>query len=159
LFQFEDDPDKRLVSFAVDLYRRSKRKEDADKLLWQTFERSPDMEFYRKLKATAADDPAAVEVRDKVIGLLQAQLGRSRSKRWRWSSPAELLIEIMMSERMFAEAWGIARVHGCNEHRLVALAEASEESHPLDALKVHAQRVERLASSGGNDNYRNACQI
>jgi hypothetical protein len=37
LWQFEDNPDERLIVFASDLYRRIGRDEDADKLLWRTF--------------------------------------------------------------------------------------------------------------------------
>src|SRR5260370_28652370 len=53
LWQFEDNPDERLVFFVSNLYRRSGREEDAEKLLWQTFERAPSLQLYERLKSAA----------------------------------------------------------------------------------------------------------
>src|SRR5262249_5197587 len=71
LWQFEDQPDQRLVFFAADLYRRTGRKNDADELLWRIFERLPSIELYRKVKAAAGREKSAVEAaRDRAIALL-----------------------------------------------------------------------------------------
>ena len=54
LWQFEDNPDERLIFFVSDLYRRIGRGEDAEKLLWRTFERAPSLQLYERLKSAAA---------------------------------------------------------------------------------------------------------
>jgi uncharacterized Zn finger protein len=156
VWQFEDHPDERLVFFLADLYRRIGRKDDADKLLWRNFERLPSIEAYRKLKAAAGSSKAATEaVRDRAIALLQAKLGKPEAKA-RWSSPRDLLLELLISEKLVAEAWKVVRDHGCSESQIEALAKASEQSHPNEALSAYARGVERLVNLGGQGNYEEA---
>jgi uncharacterized Zn finger protein len=158
LWQFDDRPDERLVFFAVDLYRRMGRKDDAGKLLWQTFERSPSMEVYRRLKRAAGS--AAAEVRDRALALLQSQLSAPAGRAApRYSSPRDLLLELTMSEGLLAQAWELVHKYGCSDDLLASLAQASEKSHPAEALKVHAQQVERMVGLGGQDNYKAACKV
>lgn len=156
VWQFEDHPDERLVFFLADLYRRIGREEDIDKLLWQNFERLPSIELYRKLKAAAGSGKAAMEAaRDHAIALLRAKLGKPQTKA-RWSSPKELLLQLLMSEKLVAEAWEVVRDYGCSESQLEALAKASEQSHPNEALSAYARGVERLVGLGSQSNYEEA---
>lgn len=156
LWQFEDDPDERLVLFAADLYRRLRRPNDADQLLWQTFERLPSIGLYKKLKDAAKPGKVAADAaRDRAIAVLRAKLEPPDAKA-RWSSPRELLIQLLTSEMLLAEAWKVVQYHGCSEHLLEALAKASEQDHPGEALAAYAQKVERLAGLGGQNNYEQA---
>jgi len=161
MWQFEDDPDERLIFLASDLYRRIGREKDADTLLWRTFERRPSIELYERLKAVAAADRMLADaVRDRALAWLRTQLGKPAGRSgMRWSSAAELLVRLTMAEGLFTDAWVIAKGHGCNEELLQQLAEASEHSHPAEALKVYAHRVERKVVLGGQSNYESACQI
>jgi uncharacterized Zn finger protein len=159
LWQFEDHPDQRLVFFSADLYRRIGREKDADELLWQTFERLPSIELYRRLKSAASSGKAAVAaVCDRVIELLRAELDKSEAKP-RWSSPRELLLQVLVSEKRLDQAWEVVRGHGCSEPQLVELAKASEHSHPDAALSAYAQSVERLVGLGGQPNYEEASML
>ncbi len=161
LWQFEDQPDERLVFFATDLYRRIGREEDADKLLWQTFERLPSIELYRRLKAAGRTDrTAANAARDRALALLRAQIDNQGPQAVaKWSSPTELLLRLLMSEKLLTEAWEVARTHGCSDGLLESLAEASEDSHPAEALKAYAHRVERMVGLGGQSNYESAYRM
>lgn len=153
LWLFEEHPDQRLISFTADLYRRIGRETDAAALLWRTFERLPTIELYRALKKSAGPQRAAVDTaRDRAIGLLHAKLGEPGSQTG-WSSPRELLLQVLMAEKLFADAWQVVRSHGCSETQLSALAQASEQSHPTEALSAYRQEAERLASLGGQSNY------
>lgn len=159
MWQFEDHPDERLVFFTADLYRRIGRKEDVDKLLWQSFERLPSIELYRKLTAAAGSRKAAIEAaRDRAVALLRAKLGKPETKA-RWSSPRELLLRLLISEKLVAEAWEVVRNYGCRESQLIDLARQSEHSHPDEALSAYAHEVERLVSLGGKQNYEEASKI
>jgi uncharacterized Zn finger protein len=159
LWQFEDEPDERLVFFAVDLYRRRGRTDDADKLLWRTFERLPSIELYRRLKVSAnADLAAAGTVRDRAVALLRAKIGKPWAAA-RWSTPVDLLLQLLMSEKLVGEAWEIVWTHGCGAPLLEAMAKASENSHPFEALKAYAHRVEQLVGLGGQTNYADARAI
>jgi uncharacterized Zn finger protein len=159
LWQFEDAPDERLVLFAIELYEKAGRAADADKLLWQTFERLPSIGLYRQVKKAAGGQNAAAEAaRDRALVILRAKLGKPAAKA-RWSTPRELLLEILMSEKLFTEAWDVVRNSGCNERQLLSLAELSEKSHPDEALSAYAQKLEQLANLGGQSNYEEACAM
>ena len=161
LWQFEDTPDERLIFFACDLYRRIGRGEDADKLLWQAFERRPSIQLYERLKSAADTDRMLVgAVRDRALAWLRAQVEKPTGQSaMRWSSPAELFVRMAMAEGLLTDAWMVVNDHGCNEYLLEELAEASEQSHPAEALKVYGDRVERRVRLGGPVNYEHACQI
>ncbi len=158
LWQFEDNPDARLIFFASDLYRRIGRGEDADKLLWRTFERAPSLELYERLKSAAGTDRILADaLRDRALGRLRAELEKPAGRSgMRWSSPRELFIRLAMAEGQLADAWMAVDRHGCNDLLLEQLAEASEHSHPAEALKAYADRVERMLRLGGQINYEHA---
>jgi hypothetical protein len=160
LWQFEDNPDERLIFFASDLYRRIGRGDDADKLLWRAFERRPSIHLYERLKAAAGTDRMSADaVRDRALAWLRAQVGKPTERPgMRWSSPVEIFVRLAMAEGLLAEAWTVVNGHGCGEHLLEQLAEASERSHPAEALKVYADGVERRVRLGGQINYEYACR-
>ncbi len=161
LWQFEDNPDERLVFFVSNLYRRSGREEDAEKLLWRTFERAPSLQLYERLKSAAGTNRILADaVRDRALGWLRAELGKPIARGgMRWSSPPELFIRLAMAEGQLADAWMAVEKHGCSDVLLGELAEASEHSHPAKALKVYADRVERMVRLGGQGNYEHACRL
>jgi uncharacterized Zn finger protein len=64
-----------------------------------------------------------------------------------------------MAEGLLSEAWAVVNDHGCNEYLLGELAEASEQSHPAEVLKVYSDRVERMVRLGGSGNYELACRM
>src|SRR6202165_2333539 len=100
LWQFEDSADERLIFFACDLYRRIGREEDADKLLWRTFERRPSIELYGRLKSVAGTAPILADaVRDRALAWLRAEVGKPVGRAGtRWSSPTDLLVRLAMVE-------------------------------------------------------------
>jgi uncharacterized Zn finger protein len=161
LWQFEDNPDERLIIFVADLYRQIGRKEDADQLLWRTFEQRPRIELYDRLKAAAGTDRTLVEdVRNRALGWLRAQMEKPTARSvMRWSSPTGLFVQLAMAEGLLTDAWMVVNAHGCSEALIDELAEASEQSHPAEALKIYTNRVERMVGVGGQSNYENAHQI
>src|SRR5260370_31662251 len=114
LLQFEDNPDERLVFFVSNLYRRSGREEDAEKLLWQTFERAPSLQLYERLKSAAGTNRILADaVRDRALGWLRAELGKPISRGgMRWSSPPELFIRLSMAEVQLEHALIHVQKHG-----------------------------------------------
>src|SRR5258707_9035885 len=161
LWQFEDNPDERLIFFASDLYGRIGREQDAGKLLWRAFERHPSIHLYERLKSAAgANRMLADAVRDRAIAWLKAELGKPVGRSgMRWSSPPELFIQLAMAEGQLADAWMVVNSHVCSEALVEQLAEASEHSHPAEALKVYTDRVERMVRIGGQSNYERACNM
>ncbi len=153
LWLFEDDlPDERLVSFAVDLLLEAERKADAEAHLWRAFEKAPSLSLYSRLRDLGGEETAR-----RAIAFLKRKLVGARSTRWVY--PADLLVRIMIEERMFKDAWGVVRDHGASRGVKEALARASEATHPREALSVYREHVEDLAGAGGNPAYEEAAAL
>jgi uncharacterized Zn finger protein len=120
--------------------------------LWRAFERVPGLSLYgrlRELGGETATRRAAGFLRQKLVGA---------SSTW-WHSPADLLVRVMIEEKMFEDAWGIVRDHGASRGVKEALATASEATHTREALAVYTERVEELAKLGGNPAYKEAVAL
>lgn len=154
LWLFEDDPpDERLVNFVADLHCGAGRSGEASAVLWRAFDKRPSLDMYQRLRALGG-----ISARDRALATLGAQLAKGPLKS-RWSSPADLLIRVLMAESMFTEAWDTVRLHGATEGLQEALAMASETTHPREALAIYAARIDRLVTAGGNPNYEEACKL
>lgn len=152
LWLFEDDRlDERLVFFAVDLLRRADRQAEAEAHLWRAFEKTPSLSLYDRLRELC--DEAA----PRAIGFLRDRLASEHSTRW--YSPADLLVRVMIEEKMFEAAWGVVRDHGASRGVKEALAKASEATHAKEAFAVYAERVEELVRAGGNPAYEEAAAL
>jgi len=152
LWVFEDArPDERLVFFAVELMLKAGRKKDAKAHLGQAFERQPSLELYRRLRKVGGK--AAGE---RAVAFLRKRLTKEFSTT-RYSP--DLLIHVLMEEKMFAAAWTAVREHGASIGLRESLARASEATHPGDALTVYGERVEELVRLGGNPGYEEACAL
>ncbi|MER9947592.1 DUF6880 family protein [Mesorhizobium sp. M0047] len=153
LWMFEDDrPDERLVFFAVDLLTTAGRDADAEAHLWRAFEKAPSFELYQRLCKSGGK-----EARDRVIERLQSRLAGEKQSAWHF--PADLLISILIEEKQFDLAWANTRAHGASGSLKEKLAQASEATHPREALKIYAERVEQLAQFGGNGAYAEAADL
>jgi uncharacterized Zn finger protein len=64
-----------------------------------------------------------------------------------------------MTEQLFVEAWQVVGSYGATAAQLLALAQASEQSHPDEALTAYGQEADRLAVLGGQTNYEAASKL
>lgn len=111
------------------------------------------------MKKAAGPQKAAVDTASKrAIALLRAKLD-GRDAKARWAPPRELLIQVLISEKLLSEAWQVVRSHGCSGTQLLSLAKASERHHPDEALSVYGQEAERLVNLGGQGNYEAAKKL
>ncbi len=145
LWLFEDQMDERLVSFTVALLTKTGRAADATDLLRQTFGKRPSLALYSHL-ATLGGKAA----KDEMQALLES---RAASRQNMHRQAAELLVQILIEEKALDRAWSVVRRHGASDGTTEMLARASEKSHPEDAIKVYAARVDALANTGGNPAY------
>jgi uncharacterized Zn finger protein len=151
LWVFEDDPpDEPLVLFTVDLLSKVGRKKDAQARLWQVFKEAPSFASYDRLRKLGG-----VAARGRVVEFLEAKLRERRPG----LLAAEFLIRILVHEKMFDAAWAIAREHEVSLGWRDTLAQASEATHPREALEVYAERVDWLANTGGNPAYEQAAKL
>jgi uncharacterized Zn finger protein len=153
LFVFADErPDERLTFLAVELLAKAGRKAEAEAHLWRAFDKAPNFELYARLSKLAG-----AAARQRAIEHLRARA--AKGERTRWQYPADLLIQVLTHEKMFDAAWAAVATHGASIGAREALARASEATHAREALDVYAERVEALASGGGNSAYDEAAAL
>jgi uncharacterized Zn finger protein len=156
LFIFEDNRDDRLVHYAADLFMRHGRADDRSALLWRAFARGPSIDLHKKLVRNLKGD-SRVQVTDRAIELIKTR--RPDTGRLRLQNDDDLVVSVLSSERRFDEAWAFAASAKCTVVCLEELAQASEQSHPRQALEVHQRRVTRLVQTGGNQSYEEAQRL
>jgi tetratricopeptide (TPR) repeat protein len=153
LWVFEDGrPDERLVVFAVALLAKAGRSDDAERILWQAFEKVPSLELYVQIRGLVGE-----VAHGRAIELLRTQIAKRPSVRW--GHPANLLIGILAHEKAFDAAWAAVREHGASMGAKDALARATEASHPRQATEVYAERIDHLVDGGGNAAYAEAVRL
>ncbi len=153
LWMFEDGrPDERLVNFAVDLLLKANRKTDAEAHLWRAFDKAPSLELFGRLRDLGGKDAT-----QRAIATLRDKLDKTAATRW--TSPADLLVRVLMAEKLFDGAWEVVRNHGASRGIKQALARASELTHADEAITVYKERVEELARMGGNPAYEEAVAL
>jgi hypothetical protein len=90
---------------------------------------------------------------------VKTTLDESRDGRRRWSPTGELLVEVLLEGKFFAQAWESVLSYGCSEELLETLAKLTEESHPTEVLAAYTGRVERLIVTSGQENYVKAAKF
>jgi hypothetical protein len=157
LWQFEGNPDTRLVVFAGELYARLGRPTDAEAVLWREFERAPSVDYYKQVKAVLDGGRSLC---DRATGFLKNQLAKPASRSSpRWASLPDVLLRLLVEERRLDDAWDVAAKHKVGMYEKMRLAEASEASHPARAWPVYADHVENIVRPGGQRNYQEACKF
>jgi tetratricopeptide (TPR) repeat protein len=153
LWLFEDErPDGRLVSLVAELLANAGRKSDAVAHLIRTFEKEPSLELYARLRKMGGK-PAC----QRAVEFLEGRLVQKKPVPGRHL--ADILIRILMSEKMFDAAWTVMYGHGATMVTKEQLARASETTHPHEALAVYVKRVEELVNAGGNPAYADAAKL
>lgn len=154
LWLFEDaPPHEPLISFTVDLYVAEGRNDAAVTLLRRAFERRPSLSLFFRLR-----DLGGEAARNEAIACLTAQLATAPAKS-PWSFTADLLLQILMSEKLHTAAWHLVHSHGVRSQALQSLAEASEATHPEEAVATYTARIDELVATGGNGNYQEAFRL
>jgi tetratricopeptide (TPR) repeat protein len=153
LWVFEDEAaDEPLAVFPAELLADAGRKADADAQLWRAFERSPSLDLYHQLRTFCGQ-----KALDRAVSQLELHIRKGEPIRG--TAAADLLIDLLMSEGMFGDAWTSVRKYGVSIYRKEELAEATETTHPAEAIEVYAERVEERIQSGGNSAYEEAARL
>ncbi|HEX5281144.1 MAG TPA: SWIM zinc finger family protein [Micropepsaceae bacterium] len=153
LWMFEDgQPDERLVLFAAGLLQGSGRADEAQKHLSHAFGKAPSLELYERLRKVGG--PSAG---DWALDFLEAALGRQQHTGSH--HPGDLLIEVLIQEKLFDRAWAIVRKHGASAQSKESLARASEATHREQAIDIYVERVDQLAAAGGDHAYAEAMRL
>jgi len=154
LWMFEDGrPDERLVLFVADLLAKAGGKEDAAPALWKAFEKAPSLDLYRHIRKLGGKD-----ARDRALTYLEAKAAASQPMTGDMAPAA--FIQVLTEEKMYDAGWAAVRNHpGMGPSLTGPLAEATEKTHPQEALATHARNVEFHIVRGGSTGNREACRL
>ena len=152
LWLFEDDRlDERLYVFVANMLSKRGRDEEAVACLMRAFGEAPSRTLHENLKkfggATASE---------AAIAALRLRIAERRSKAH--DAHSDLLIEILMTEKRFEDAWALLRERGAGARLTLKLAEKSEKTHAPVVVAVYTQHVENLVRMGGNRSYEEAME-
>ena len=141
--------DARLVLFAANLLMKADRRGEAEAVLKRAFERAPDFNVYLRWREAGGE-----AARDQALALIERRA--AAETRPFYGHPADLSVKILMHEKQFDMAWAVTRKHRVSRSVKEGLARESEADHPREALETYAERVDELASGGGNRAYEEA---
>ena len=160
---FPDARDTRLHLFLADEYLRGKRTEDAVRVIWSSFEASPDLTRYQALSDYAMKAGTWPAWREKALQLVRKNIagqkaipGGNRSYSWAPQQDHSLLVEIFLSEKDAEAAWIEAQQGGCRESLWLQLAGTREQEHPEDAIAIYRRQIGPALERKSKQSYLNA---
>jgi hypothetical protein len=176
LIAFADDergPDLRLDDFVLAAYFDRGQTDDLIALVWRSFEQRLTAMHYGRLRLWAKQVDRWDELRPRALERLRADAKRAAAtarsaravaeRRWGYGAPSpspyQTLIEVLLHDDAVEEAWSLAVEHGCNQALWMSLAQAREADHPLDAVGVYQQEVERLVDRKQTNTYQAAVEL
>ena len=147
-----------LRDFLGDLLRSHGEVDASVELFWDAFVTSPSLTAYRRLLDEVPDDRASWSARciDRLREDVPDQAGGPQRFRTR---PSDALVDVLMFEGDTDGAWAVAKQHGCDARKLMALARARESEHPSDAIDVYEPEVFSLVDQKKNHSYKNAVDL
>lgn len=118
------------------------------------YRRSPSLTAYRRL----LDEAELVGERDTtreasirfLRALMDAQPVATRGR------PSDLLIEILLFDGQADDAWAVASEHDCVDGLWLSIAEARQDTHPLDAIPIYRRAALTAIDTKNNRGYDTA---
>ena len=173
---FPDGTDVRLRDVAARELRRVGRDDEAMSLIWAEFEDRPTSKSYELLHRHATAAGVWPEWRTRALDLMRQNEARARSagsvaatssslrgsvtwkpRRGHDEHPesSELAI-VFLWENDTESAWAQAKTGGCSPRLWIQLANLRQDEHPLDAIPIYQEEVERAIGAKDTRGYREA---
>ena len=158
--------DSRLVEAVAEEYHRAGRGEDAVRVAWDAYGDSPGLRTYRQLAEQAQRAGVWPACHEKALELLRARTkgqskpARGRVTRWPAAKPdSSTLVEVLLFDGEVEQAWAEASAAGCRRDLWLELARRREAQHPLDAIPIWQDEVERQIDVKKNHAYAEAVDL
>jgi uncharacterized Zn finger protein len=160
---FTDRPwqNRPLREFLAELLRSRGDAPGAIELFWQAFTAHPSLDAYRRLLTEAATAAARTDWRQRAFAALQQRVDERRPddrspRSIIDTTPASVMIEMLLYEGDIETAWATATEHGCEQRLWLTLARAREATHPLDSIPIYQHEALTQIDTKKNRGYRNA---
>jgi uncharacterized Zn finger protein len=152
-----------LRDFLAQAYEKLGRHEEAAALAWEEFAAFGTSEYYEKLKEHAERGGHVERWRKRAIAHLRARIVAERKAAKALKSTAAAdhspIVEILLADGCFEEAWAEANAHGCRPDLWMRLAVQREKTHPADTLRIYQERLGPTIAAGGHNAYREAVDL
>jgi len=156
--------DSRLVQAAAEEYHRAGRGEEAVRVAWEAFDAGPGIRTYEQLAAQAQRAKLWPSWHRKALELLRSRiaLGARKPTKGRVSAPASYgpdsstLVEVLLFDEDVEQAWVEASAAGCRRDLWLKLADLREGEHPLEAIPIWQNEIERRIDVKNNQAYAEA---
>ncbi len=160
---FPERTDSRLRDFLSVAYHRSKRHDEAMKLMWLEFAEHSSLENYGKLKKNADRIGQWPSWREKALDSIRKEIEANKrkwtSRSWGIGPDHSLLIDIFLWEKDFDAAWREAQTGGCSQRLWMKLAANREKDYPADAITVYKKWIEPIVNQKDNRAYEEAAVL
>lgn len=158
--------DSRLLDAAAEEYHRAGRTEDAVRICWEAYNDAPGVRTYRQLAEHATRAGLWADRHDKALALLRSRIGTKRQPTKgappRWPTPgpdSSTLVEVLLYDGDGEQAWVEAQAAGCRRDLWQQLAALREKEHPLDAIPIWQEEIERQIDAKNNQAYASAVDL
>lgn len=158
--------DSRLVVAAAQEYHRAGRGADAVRVAWDAYDASPGLRTYQQLAEQATRAGLWDDWHDKALSLLRERIARGQRKPARnarlsasYGADSSTLVEVLLFDGEVEQAWAEASGGGCRRDLWLTLARLREGAHPLEAIPIWQQEIERLIDAKNNQAYAQAVDL
>ncbi len=158
--------DSRLVVAAAEEYHRAGRGADAVRVAWDAYDASPGLRTYQQLAEQATRAGLWKDWHDKALSLLRERIAKGQRKparnasRWVSYGPdGSTLVEVLLFDGEVEQAWAEASATGCRRDLWLKLAGLREGEHPLDAIPIWQEEIERQIDAKNNQAYAEAVDL
>lgn len=158
--------DPRLVEAAAEEYHRAGRGADAVRVAWEAYDATPALPTYRQLSEQAIRAGLWPDWHGKAITLLRERIAQVRSKpasgrvsTWVAGVDSSSLVEVLLYDGDVELAWAQASAAGCRRDLWLELARRREAEHPLEAIPIWQDQIERVIAAKNNHAYAEAVDL
>ncbi|WP_406298457.1 hypothetical protein OG948_23945 [Embleya sp. NBC_00888] len=151
----EHPEDSRLADHLTGQYTAAGRHSDALKIRWDQFRHQLGVPSHRQLLKVAEATGEADHYRDRA---LQALCDAAEQRRTRIQA-ARALIDILLTEDRFAEAWQAAETLGATRAQWLHLADACRTTRPEDALTIYLREATELIKTTTKHAYAQTADL
>ncbi|GCD95180.1 SWIM zinc finger family protein [Embleya hyalina] len=153
---FTEHPNEsRLADYLTLRYDAAGRGEDASRVRWEQFRSQPSVAGHRQLleaaRATGAHDRYHTEALQLLRDAIAHPPTRVRATR--------VLIDILLADEQFDEAWTEAETLGATREQWLRLADGCRTTRPEAAVRTYMREAEALITTTGNNAYARAADL
>ncbi len=131
-------------------------------LVWSNFADHPHLRVYQDLHKQAGRIRQWPSWRERALANIRSGISKARQKAgervWDWRKDHSVLVEILLWEKRFDEAWEEAKAGGCSDELWMRLAQWLEKDRPREAIPIYRAQVQRVLRQTGDGHYRQAVQ-